>query len=164
MRLSRPILNPVSFLACCLIFVSISLVSCATSSPHIKIYSISSGKKLPLKKLTLVGVGDCHDNSVRIKFIDNKQITDNDYSAVAFKPGVHSFTVDIDDEKLNNKEIKQRFSIQWKRVVRHINLQPGKFYLVCPVQQKNKEWTFWLEERSFEFDYYYKYRDDINYV
>jgi len=139
------------------------MTSCASNSSNIKIYSITKGKQ-PLKQMTLVGVGDCHNNSVRIKYIDNKRISNNDYSAVAFKPGVHQFTVDIDDEKLNNKDIKQRFNIQWRRVIRNISLESGKFYLVCPVQKKDKEWTFWLEERSYEFEYYYKYRDNIDYV
>lgn len=156
MRFSTPILF--------LLLITVFLTSCATSSPSIKVYSISKGSKKPLKQLTLVGVGDCRDSSVRIKYIDNKLISNNNYSAVAFKPGVHQFTVDIDDEKLNNLELKQRFNIQWKRVIRNIKLESGKFYLVCPVQKKNKEWTFWLEERNFEFEYYYKYRDDIDFV
>lgn len=159
MRFVTPILTPLF-----LLFITALLVSCASNAPNIKIYSITKGGKKPLKQLTLVGVADCHDNSIRIKYIDNKQISDKDYSAVAFRPGIHIFTVDIDDEKLNNKHLVQRFNIQWKRVIRRISLQPGKFYLVCPVQKKNKEWTFWLEERDFEFDYYYKYRDDIDYV
>jgi len=143
---------------------TISLSSCATTSSNIKIYSISNNKPKSLKKFTLVGVGSCHDNSVRIKYINDKKISNNVYSAVVVKPGVHQFTVDIDDEKLNNKDLKQRFNIHWKRVVRNIELQAGKFYIVCPVQKKNKDWTFWLEEREFEFDYYYKYRGNIDYV
>jgi hypothetical protein len=147
-----------------ILLATMLLTSCASNSSNIKIYSISKGNKKPLKQLTLIGVGDCRDNSVRIKYIDNKRISNNDYSAVAFKPGLHQFTVDIDDEKLNNKDLKQRFNIQWKRVVRNISLEPGKFYLVCPIQKHDKEWTFWLEERHYEFEYYYKYRDNIDYV
>jgi hypothetical protein len=146
------------------LFFSAFLVSCASQSPNIKIYTITKGERLPLKQLTLIGVGGCRDNSVRIKSIDNNLISDKDYSAVAFKPGIHKFIVEIDDEKLNNKDMQQRFIIEWKTVMRKIDLQPAKFYLVCPVQKKNKEWTFWLEERDFEFDYYYKYRNDIDFV
>ncbi|MFV1984444.1 MAG: hypothetical protein ACC657_12960 [Thiohalomonadales bacterium] len=150
-----------------LLFITIFLTACASNISNIKIYSISTGSHSShksLKKLTLVGVGNCRDDSVRIRFIDNKIISNSDYSAVAFKPGVHQFTVDLDDVKLNNKDLVQRFYIEWKRVIRNIDLEAGKFYLVCPVQKKNKEWTFWLEERKFEFDYYYKYRDNIDYV
>jgi len=160
MQFFKLVLTPVI-----LVFLGTLLLSSCATDPHsIKIYSISKGHQKPLKQMTLIGVADCHENSVRIKYIDNKRISNKDYSAIAFKPGVHQFTVDIDDEKLNNKELTQRFNIQWKRVIRNISLEPGKFYLVCPVQKKDKEWTFWLEERNYEFEYYYKYRDNIDYV
>jgi len=164
MQLTTSHYNFRSFLVIVFLITAVLLTSCATTNSRIKIYSISVGSKKPLKQLTLVGVGDCRDSTLRIKFIDNRSISDKDYSAVAFKPGIHHIVVDIDDEKLNNKELKQRFNIKWKRVSRRISLEPGKFYLVCPVQKKNKDWTFWLEERDYEFEYYYKYRDDIDYV